>query len=87
MLIKAYAPIDSRKLLMLATDGIYTTEPLHHLTLGSELGQWEHKMHDEMFLVQPGIYFSSAAKERPKTRGVPMAIVLQHEDKFPPQIC
>lgn len=81
-LIDAYARIDDRSIVMLATDGIYTTVPLDHLDCGGALGQWERKDHAEMFLVQPGIYFSSASAERPKTRGVPMALVLQYEEKF-----
>lgn len=81
-LIQAYSKIDQRNVVMLATDGVYTTEPLPHLIQGSELGQWEHKHHDHMFLVQPGIYFSSANADRPKTRGVPMARVLEYEDQF-----
>lgn len=82
MLIRAYAPIDSRNVVMLATDGIYTTEPLPLLPSGGLLGEWEGKLHDEMFLIQPGIYFSSASKDRPKTRGAPMATVLRYEQQF-----
>lgn len=81
-LIDAYSCIDTRCIVMLATDGIYTTVPLNHLVCGDQLGRWESKLHEEMFLVQPGIYFSSLQADRPKTRGVPMALVLEYEQQF-----
>lgn len=81
-LIDAYDSVDSREIVMLATDGIYSRVPLPHLTIGAALGQWELKHHAEMFLVQPGIYFSSEALDRPKTRGVALAVVLKYETMF-----
>jgi hypothetical protein len=81
-LIDAYSRIDPRQLVMLATDGIYTICDLPWLDCGEQLGQWESKLHREMFLVQPGVYFSSEAIERPKTRGAPMALMIEYEQIF-----
>jgi hypothetical protein len=61
----AQAPHD---IIMIATDGIFSRVPLQ-LDLGKGLGQWEHKQHDRMFIVQPGLYWGAA---KPKTRGVPL---------------
>lgn len=79
-LIQAYSSIDSRNLVMLATDGVYTTEPVD-VPIGDWLGDWETKCYDEIFIVQPGIYFLSGGA-RPKTRGVPMAVVSSKEQEF-----
>jgi hypothetical protein len=66
-------------IVMLATDGIYSTAPLD-LDMGSELGQWEAKRHPHMFIVQPGVYFGAGAM--PKSRGVNKGVLAQYEDKF-----
>ncbi len=42
--------------IMLATDGIYSTQPLT-LDLGDGLGQWEAKTHDEIIVAQSGVYW------------------------------
>lgn len=81
-LINAYKNIDARSIIMLATDGVYTDCDLPRLVCGDQLGEWEHKRHREMFLVQPGVYFSSEAIERPKTRGAPMALMIEYEHAF-----
>lgn len=65
--------------LMLATDGMFTTSP-RTLPVGKALGEWELTRHDNMFIVMSGVYF--AGEEKPKTRGVPMAKVIQHEMEF-----
>lgn len=66
--------------VMLATDGIFCTTPRDELPLGGELGQWDLKIHPDMFAVQSGIYF--IAGQKPKTRGTPMTRVAAHEHEF-----
>lgn len=80
MLIDAYRHIDQASLVMLATDGVYTLEPLS-VNIGDWLGQWEMKQHSEIFFVQPGVYFYANSK-RPKTRGVPMTALMKEEQRF-----
>ena len=44
--------------IAMATDGIYCTEPLDlYCPKEKELGAWEYQTHDEMVLVQSGVYF------------------------------
>lgn len=52
--------------IMLATDGLFSREPLP-LDIGPNLGQWEVSRHARLLIVQPGVYFGAS---RPKTRGV-----------------
>lgn len=80
-LIDAYREIDSRNLVMLATDGLYSTEPVN-VPLGEWLGEWEMKQHAEMFFVQPGIYFYGDGSGKAKTRGVKQAVVTKAEPEF-----
>lgn len=55
------------RIAMIATDGIYSLDPLP-LELGEDLGQWEENvLHDGMFVVQPGLYWGA---KKLKTRGV-----------------
>lgn len=56
-----------RDILMLATDGIFSRVPLP-LDVGTGLGQWEHSVHEQLFIVQPGLYWGA---KRPKIRGIP----------------
>lgn len=46
----------SKSIIMVATDGIYATEPLT-VTDGSDLGEWESNTHDGMVAVQSGVYW------------------------------
>lgn len=57
------------KIVMAATDGIYSLEPLD-LELGERLGQWEAETLDGLFIVQPGLYWSPE-KRKKKGRGLP----------------
>jgi hypothetical protein len=80
-LIDAYAQLPDDQTIMLATDGIYTLQPLD-LSIGAGLGQWECKHHEHgMFFVQPGLYFYNDGG-RPKTRGIPQIKVLEYETQF-----
>ena len=54
--------------VMLATDGIYSLEPLP-LLIGERLGMWEHEELEDLFIVQPGLYWS-ASKRKKKSRGL-----------------
>lgn len=54
--------------IMLATDAVFTTEPLA-LDIGEKLGQWEEQIFDDLFLVQPGLYWSPDLAKK-KSRGI-----------------
>jgi hypothetical protein len=57
--------------LMLATDALYTTQPIAGLDLGPGLGQWKEKRLGGLMIVQPGVYWDTTRCEAPKraTRG------------------
>ena len=68
----------SESVVMIATDGIYLTEPMRPVrdrrTIEAgdtaTLGCWEHREFSDLFLFKPGIYFTSDGT-KVKTRGVP----------------
>lgn len=77
-IIDAYAnnPDD---VLMIMTDGIF----MRHdpgLPQSTKLGEWELKVHDNLFIVQPGIYFLPGGTV--KTRGVPLGRIQAVEEVF-----
>lgn len=79
-LIEAALQCDGgRDVLMLATDGLFTTGP-RKLDIGENIGQWEETVHDNMFIIMSGMYFLPGTN--PKTRGVPMARVRAAENVF-----
>ena len=60
---------------MLATDAVYSTRPLS-LDIGDGLGQWEAKVWSDLFVVQPGVYWSPSEQERSlKSRGAPRSVI------------
>lgn len=65
--------------LMLATDGLFSTQP-RSLPIGGKLGEWTETVHPSMFAVQSGVYFIPG--QSPKTRGVPQTQVIKHEQQF-----
>jgi hypothetical protein len=65
---------------MLATDGLFTSELIPHLPLGTALGEWTLTEHADIFIVQSGVYF--LPNVMPKTRGVPQSRVITHEADF-----
>lgn len=65
--------------LMLATDGIFTLDE-RPLLIGSKLGEWEATTHDNMFVVQSGLYF--IGDKMPKTRGTPGVRIQAMEHQF-----
>jgi hypothetical protein len=66
--------------LMLATDGVFTTAP-RTPTIGTQLGEWEEDIHSDIFLIQPGLYFT-AGNSHPKTRGLPQSKVIESAELF-----
>lgn len=54
---------DPRRVVMLATDGIYTVDKPIKLKKGEALGQWEVKRYPKLFIVRPGLYWPP----RPRT--------------------
>lgn len=79
-LISGYAS-DPGAVVMLATDALYSVRPLP-VDVGDQLGQWECKERDGLFVVQPGIYWSPGSAGTPKTRGIPRSVVIEYRDQF-----
>lgn len=52
--------------VLLATDGILSTEPLA-VEIGAELGQWEYHEYEDAWLLQAGVYWAGKKK---RTRGI-----------------
>jgi hypothetical protein len=49
---------DPRRVVMIATDAVYTVEgPIGGLDMGEGLGQWETKQFPSLFIVRPGLYW------------------------------
>lgn len=65
--------LDPFNVVMIATDGIYTMNPLP-LDIGDKLGQWEHTEFASMFIVQPGLYWDPTKRyqtgQKRKSRGL-----------------
>jgi DNA polymerase type B, organellar and viral len=75
----ALAPSD---IVMIATDAIVSLSPLP-LPIGPGLGQWETKSFDNLFVVQPGLYWEGRrAGQKRKTRGVSTSIFARHMHRF-----
>lgn len=73
-----------KHIVMLATDGVFSRVPLE-VDIGSSLGQWESKLRsDGMFIVQPGIYWSSnyTIDDLLKTRGIPQSRIIKRSADF-----
>lgn len=66
---------------MLATDAVFTGSQLP-LPVSKDLGEWDLETHpDGMFIIQPGVYFTSDPG-KPKTRGLPQRVVVANAEKF-----
>jgi hypothetical protein len=80
---EAIASTDPRNVVMMATDGIYTLEPLK-LPIGGGLGQWGKKDFPSLFVVQPGLYWPPKSGEdwRPKSRGISPTTIAKFADQF-----
>lgn len=80
-LVKAALQVDRGSgVLMLATDGLFTTKPIPELRISKKLGDWELTEHGNIFIVQSGVYFIPG--DKPKTRGIPQSKVVEHEQDF-----
>ena len=80
---------DPEAVIMLATDGVYSTRPLPlSISTTKELGLWEHKVKPDLFIAQPGIYWSpselkagggeagpSDVENKLKSRGVNRSVI------------
>jgi hypothetical protein len=71
------------KVLMLATDGVFSRAPID-LRTSERLGDWDLKVHESMFTVQSGVYFlpGEDRSKLTKTRGIPQSKVIASEDQF-----
>ena len=66
---------DPEAVFMLATDAAYSTRPLP-LDIGDGLGQWEAKVWHDLFVVQPGVYWSPSEQDKSlKSRGAPRSVI------------
>jgi len=69
--------LDPSKVVMCATDAVYTLAPFD-IDVGEKLGQWECKVLPDLFIVQPGLYWSPKQielkyppeKRKQKSRGL-----------------
>ena len=66
---------DPHSVVMVATDAVFSTRPLS-LDIGERLGQWEEKVWPDLFVVQPGVYWSPSELEKSvKSRGAPRSVI------------
>jgi hypothetical protein len=80
-LIEAVAQ-DPEAVVMLATDAVFSTRPLP-LDIGEGLGQWELKIWPDLFIAQPGVYWSpSDIQTSVKSRGVRRSVISSATPKF-----
>jgi hypothetical protein len=57
-------------IIAFCTDGIFSTDPIPSLTIGENLGEWEYKAYDTLFIIKPGFYMAKSKKlECSTTRG------------------
>jgi hypothetical protein len=62
-------------IVMVATDAVFSTRPLA-LDVGEGLGQWEEKIWPDLFIAQPGVYWSPTDLENSvKSRGAPRSVI------------
>jgi hypothetical protein len=67
---------------MLATDAVFSTRPLA-LDIGEGLGQWEEKVWPDLFIAQPGVYWSpSDLSKLVKSRGAPRSVIGDAAPRF-----
>lgn len=76
-MLRDAADLNPDAIVMLATDGIYSLEPLD-LPLSTELGKWEETVYPDLHIVQPGIYFSSDSA-KVKTRGISRKTLMEYK--------
>lgn len=76
-IIKAYMD-NPDDVLMIMTDGMFIRHK-PNLPISDKLGEWDVVCHDNLFVVQPGIYFLPGIT---KTRGVPLGRIQAVEGEF-----
>jgi len=64
---------------MIMTDGLFMASIPKGLRGSKDLGGWDVKCHDSLFIIQPGLYFLPGDA---KTRGVPHGKVVELEQEF-----
>lgn len=66
--------IGTDSVISVETDGIFTTNEINdpEFPISAELGDWTHKVYDEMIILQNGVYLLRKGDvwEKPKTRGI-----------------
>jgi hypothetical protein len=81
LLIEAIAK-DPKAVVMVATDAVFSTRPLP-LDIGEGLGQWELKIWPDLFIAQPGVYWSPSELEKSvKSRGVRRSVISSAAPRF-----
>jgi hypothetical protein len=66
---------DPHSVVMVATDAVFSTRPLA-LDIGEGLGQWEERVWPDLFIAQPGVYWSPSELENSvKSRGAPRSVI------------
>jgi hypothetical protein len=66
---------DPHSVVMVATDAVFSRRPLS-LDVGEGLGQWEEKIWPDLFIAQPGVYWSpSELQNSVKSRGAPRSVI------------
>ena len=66
---------DPYSVVMVATDAVFSTRPLS-LDIGDRLSQWEEKVWSDLFIAQPGVYWSPADLDKSvKSRGAPRSVI------------
>ena len=66
-------------IVMVATDGIYSTEPLD-VPVSNQLGDWEMEEYGSMFIIQPGVYVADGMLRAVKSRGTAKRIIIERLD-------
>lgn len=66
-------------IVMVATDGIYSTEPLE-VPVSNQLGDWEMEEYGSMFIIQPGVYVADGMLRAVKSRGTAKRIIIERLD-------
>jgi hypothetical protein len=67
--------------IMLATDAVFSTQPLS-LDIGEALGQWEEKVWPDLFIAQPGVYWSPYDLQSVRSRGAPRSVIGNAAPRF-----
>jgi hypothetical protein len=81
-LIEAIRAVGQRETIMLMTDCIYATKPVP-LPTGDGLGQFEPaKRSNDLWIVKPGLHWSSEKLLDAKTRGIPSSVIAQTHGTF-----